>query len=168
MIKTKRWLEEKGMVSMAGIMLLSIAVLMAAVGAYFIEPLVDGFDVARSVTTSQTDEFTGRSTAGHVTNDNLTLTQSVYNNDKAYVSSVTTNITTDNISVGTVSGTSIQISDLDNNIASRTITISYGYGTLDNFTATDTVVQVGPTLIVLGYVVAVGIVGFLGIKNISS
>ena len=81
--------RELGSVNIGGIMMLGIGMLMAAVGAYFIQPLLAGFDDARTA----------------------------------------------------------------NNISS--------------FTATATVVKIGPTLIILGYIIAVGVVGFMGIKMVS-
>ena len=86
----RRLRSQQGAVNIGGVMLLGIAMLIAAVGAYFINPLISGFDDART------------------------------------------------------------------------------HSNISSFTALSTVVQIGPTLIVLGYVVAVGVVGFLGIKLISS
>lgn len=39
---------------------------------------------------------------------------------------------------------------------------------ISHFTLATTIIQLGPGIIILGYVVAVGVVGFLGIKGISS
>jgi len=38
---------------------------------------------------------------------------------------------------------------------------------ISEFTLALTIIQLGPGIIILGYVVAVGVVGFLGIKGIS-
>ncbi len=44
---------------------------------------------------------------------------------------------------------------------------AYNTPNVGNLIAAQTVIGIGPTLIILGYVVAVGVVGFLGIKSIS-
>ena len=44
----KRLKDERGSVNIGGVMLLGIAMLIAAVGAYFINPLISGFDDART------------------------------------------------------------------------------------------------------------------------
>ena len=38
---------------------------------------------------------------------------------------------------------------------------------ISHFTLATTIIQLGPGIIILGYVVAVGVVGFLGVKGIS-
>jgi len=38
---------------------------------------------------------------------------------------------------------------------------------IGNYTALDTVVQFGPTMIILGFIIAVALVGFMGIKAVG-
>lgn len=142
----------------------AVAFIAIGIAMTFGPAMLEGFETTRVDTTS----FTETDNDTPIATDNtcaVTLTYPVWGDLTSAVTSVSSNQTSDNVSVNTVSSTSVNITGLDGaDSNNRTITTTYDYGTVAQYTAFSTILAFGPTMILLGFVVSVGIIAFMGIK----
>lgn len=148
------------------IILLGIGFIVVGIAMQFGPIMLEGFEETRLATAEYTDIDTTVETAGSVTTGNMTLTYTLPNNAVAYVTSVTSNVTETPVA-DNFSGELLYLTGLDGYGASagnRTLTCVYEYRSAGYYTAFGPVVEFGPTMILLGFVVAVGVIGYLGIR----
>ena len=157
--------RQRGVVSAGGVILIAIAMLIAGVAAYFIPVMVSGFDAARMGRCPITDTDVGVTTAGGITVGNVTLDNTLIDTSVGWITSVTSNLTTDAPVADNISGQVLYLTGLTAS-SSHTITTTYYYNCIGNFTLASTIIILGPGIIILGFVVAVGVVGFLGVKSV--
>ena len=148
------------------IILLGIAMLIAGVAAYFIPVVIDGFDEARvgQATTSESDSVV----LLNATVGNVTLDETLIDTSTKWITSVSATSTngTSTPVADNISGQTLYLTGLSGN-ATNTVLTTYRYNPLAHFTLTTTILQLGPGIIILGFVIAVGITGFLGFKGIT-
>lgn len=87
----------------------------------------------------------------------MTTTRDVLN-----VTSITSSLGSD-IPAAVASGTSVTVTGLQAD-EDRTLTLGFNYGTASAYTGLDTLVRGSPTLLVLGLIIIVAVVGFMGVK----
>ncbi len=110
-------------------------------------------------TNSQTDSR-NVATAAAVTNASVTLSHSLWSDDTAEVSSIASDVTTDNpiASAYTTASKSLLITGLTANTASHNLTIIYATAALGSYAGADTLAGIWPLLmwmVVIGLAVAI-------------
>ena len=132
--------------------------------------MLEGFEATRadlSTTTQIVNNVTRTNKASTANTSAVDLQYALVAANTAYITSVTSNNTGDSPVINTVTTTSANFTGMNGTQALRTLTVIYDYGTVQYYTGLGTVAQMGPTLILLGFIIAVGVVGFMGIKMTS-
>ena len=141
---------------------------LMAIGAMFMPVMLEGFEAGRQSTrtVSEIDTNVTTSVSGANTSANVTLTFSPYLGTVSSITSISSNITeryAAGASANTVTTKVLLVSGLASN-STRTLTTVYKYGTANLFTGLLSIIQIGPTIIVLGFIISGAVVGFLGVK----
>lgn len=145
-----------------GVIVAAVAFLLIGIAVNFGPTMLEGFESTRVDTTASTETFADQSTA-----DNnsivVTTTYNIWEDDTGQVTSVTSNETGDTPVASSASDTSLNVTGCPTAGNPRTLTVTYNYGTVEQYTALEDVVEAGPGLILLGFIISVGIAGFMGI-----
>ena len=153
-------------ISPGSIIMLALAMLIAGVAAFFIPVAIDGFDDARVGHAQTTDTDAGRTTGGGIVVGNVTLDETLIDTATDHILVITSNLSTDVPVADNISGQILNLTGLTA-ASTRTITTTYYHNPLASFTLAGTIIKLGPGIIILGFVVAIGVVGFLGVKGIT-
>ena len=147
----------------------AVAFIIIGVAVGFGVTMLSGFESMRNATTSDTDIETlqvpaASGSANHTTSE---LAETPFGGIVAAITSVTSNVSGDVLSAASVSGDSVNITGYPNTSANRTVTVVYNRGTVEQYTGLNNVIEFGPVIILLGFIIVVGIVGFLGIRMVG-
>ncbi len=130
--------------------------------------MLSGFESTRNDTESYTQVDTGKvigasNSANHTT---ITLARPMLAADTNYITSVTSNQSGDSLSVvaATLTTTSTNITGFVSTNGTRTVTTTYDYGTGQYYTGLGTVIQMGPSIVLLGFIILIGVVAYMGIR----
>lgn len=143
-----------------------IAFIILGVATNFAPTMLTGFESTRNAVTVGTDveNLETPAASGSANHTTSTLVYAPYAGLTTSVTAVTSNVSGDVLSCALVNGTSINITGYPDTTQTRTVTVTYNYGSVARYTGLNTVIQFGPTMIILGFVIAVGVVGFMGLK----
>ena len=150
----------------------AIAFIVIGVAMGFGPTLLAGFEETRVDTSAATDvESNTPGLSGSANMTTSTLVYDLYPASVAGVTSVASNITGQTLTVASVDVTTsgantVNVTGVESTTL-QTITIVYDYGTVDQYTGLDTVIEFGPVAILLGFIIMVGIVGFMGIRMVG-
>jgi len=148
------------------LLMLSISVLFIAVGLIIFPVILDGVSSNLAHQASQSDTQSGVTTAVGVSTGNVTLTQTLYLNDVNEVTSVSSNISETPVADNYTSPL-LFLTGLTAN-TTRTITTVYDYSDLlASYSGLYTFLLVLPLLVLISFVSASVISGFLGIKGLT-
>lgn len=158
---------QRGAINLSSIMMLAIGMVFIAIGAFFIPIMLEGFEAGRNPSSGDLQTDTLNTTGSSANIGSVPLSETLWLHS---VSSVTT--ITDNAS-GTVvadnyTEPNLYLTGLDNATHITAMNVTYAYDPSSHFTGLTSVIQVGPTILVLGFIVAGGIVGFMGLKGLSA
>jgi hypothetical protein len=155
---------KKGLLSL--LVIAGIAFILVGIAMNFGPTMLGGFEATRQTTSTQTDTFDSPTLTSNVT-ETLTLTYAPWQGLSGSVDTISSNTTGDSsANVNSLSGRALTIGSLDNSTVPKLITVTYEYGTISGggYTGFDAVATFGPTLLILGFIIAIGVTGFLGIR----
>lgn len=154
---------------LVSVIIAAICFIVIGVAMNFGPDMLSGFEATREATKDYTEieASVATTTSGDNVSANITLDYPVYLDSTGRVTSISSNITEKQYgpTANTVIATALKVSGLTES-STRTLTIVYDYRMPGYYTAFSTVVEFGPVVILLGFIIVVAIVGFMGIKAI--
>ena len=129
--------------------------------------MLGGFEATRIDTDTDTQLVAtvtpgASATTNHTT---VTFTYPLLSADSGFITSITSNATeTLSVAAGTLTTTSMNVTGHTDAVNPRSLIIVYDYGTNQFYTGFGAVVTMGPVLVLLGFIILVGIIGFMGMK----
>lgn len=151
-----------------GLLMLSLSIIFIAVGLIILPVVLDGVSGSLVHQRSQTDTETGISTGVGVTTANTTLTQTLFNNAISEVTSVSSNISEIDLAASSYTSPNLLLSGLTAN-TTRTIVTVYDYADLlANYSGLYTVLLITPLLVLISFLTAAVVFGFMGVKQIGA
>ncbi len=144
----------------------AIAFIVIGIAVGFGPQLLSGFEATRGDVESVTQTTANTPAAsGSANRSAVTLARPLVAADVSYLTSVTSNITGQTLTfvAATITTTSVNVTGFDNTNL-QTLTTIYEYGTGQYYTGLSTVLGVGPTIVLLGFIIMVGVSGFMGIR----
>ena len=151
-----------------GLLMLSISIIFIAIGLIILPVVLDGVSGSLIHQQSQTDTETGISTGVGVTTANTTLTQTLFNNSVSEVTSVTSNISESSLAASSFTSPNLLLTGLTAN-TTRTIVTVYDYADLlANYSGLYTVLLITPLLVIISFLAASVVFGFMGVKRIGA
>ena len=163
--------RERGAMNLASLVLVALGMVFIGIGAFFIPIMIEGFEAGRTSCSgediTETDSLVSDNGVNYI--GSITLNRPLCKNYITSVTSVSSNLSGD-APVADNYTTLTQVLNLtgltDN--GTRTITTVYDYAAIGFFTGLNSVLTIGPTILVLGFIVGGAVVGFMGIKGLGS
>ncbi len=142
-----------------------LAFIVVGLAVAFGPSLLTGFESTRNDVESFTESSLSTPVAnGSANATTFTFTRPLIVANVGHVGTITTNGTgTITAVAATITTTSVNLTGFTD-LVPRYVTVTYDYGTNQYYTGLATTVSMGPTLILLGFIIAVGIVAFMGIR----
>ena len=145
-----------------------IAFIVIGLALAFGPSMLAGFESTRVDVASNTETYNIITAAsGSANHSSITFVRPLLSADAGYVTSITSNVSGQTLSVatGTITTTAANITGhTSGNASAETLTVGYDYGTNQYYTGLGTTLAIGPTLVLLGFIIAVGVVAFMGIR----
>lgn len=153
-------LNQKGAVSMGGVLLMAIGLVFLSIGFLVFPIVISGTDAILNSTDTQIDA--GLVTTGNVTTGDMPLSRTLWQSDVANVVSISSNATETPVA-DNYTGGSLYFTSLSGNIT-RLLTVHYLRGSIDDYTGLRGVIGVSPMIVLIGFIAGGVITGFMGIK----
>ena len=146
----------------------AIAFIIIGVAMGFGPTMLAGFESTRVDTSSAIDVESDTPALSIADNQTTsTLVYDLYPASIAAVTAVSSNITGQTLTANvTPTANTVNITGFASTTL-QTVTVTYNYGTVEQYTGLDTVIEFGPVAILLGFIIMVGIVGFMGIRMVG-
>jgi len=144
----------------------AIAFIVVGLAIGFGPSMLTGFEATRNDVEALTATYAVTPALSVSANmSTITFARPLIDTDTTHVTSITSNITGQTLTVaaGTLTTTSTNITG-HTDLTLQTLTVVYEYGTNQYYTGLSTTLAMGPTLVLLGFIIFVGVVGFMGIK----
>jgi hypothetical protein len=156
--------DQRGAVNLNGILLLGIGMMFMGIAAYFIPVMLSGFGEALDarVITGQTATVV---TTGD-TSATVTLDHTPWLTTSADITHLTSDLIADTPAVKSITSSAVVIQGLETS-TTRVLAFDEEYSAASQFLGFTNIIKIAPALIVLGFVVAGAVVGFLGVKKFA-
>lgn len=157
---------QRGAINLASLVLVALGMIFIGIGAFFIPIMLEGFEAGRTACSGDTHTDNFSDVAGGFGGwGNVTLTRTLCELSASKVTLISDNAS-GAVLADNYTSPLLFLTTLD--AGSNSVNVTYTYEAVGYFTGLKSIIQVGPTILVLGFIVGGAVVGFMGIKGLGS